>query len=95
MKRWALIVSGVVSSVVTQDNRPTVDGLWVECTGQVGPRWTWDGANFARPPEPPPATAKLRAARLALIAVGKELKGPLDLTPQQVESLFVDPNSLN
>lgn len=52
MSRWALVIAGVVSTVVDQAQQPAVDlgGQWVDITGQhVGPGYTYNGAVFAAP----------------------------------------------
>jgi hypothetical protein len=54
MKRWAQIKNGVVYTVVEQDTQPQIEGIWVECSLQIGPGWLYDGTNFSPPPPPPP-----------------------------------------
>lgn len=46
--RWALIENGVVSLITNQDDKPTIDGLWVEC-GDAGPGWIYQDGNFSQP----------------------------------------------
>lgn len=52
MKRWALIVNGVVDMIVEQDSQPQISGVWVECSASVGPGWLYDGNTFSPPPPP-------------------------------------------
>lgn len=56
MNRYALVESGSVTTVVEQDDTPTLPGLWVDITGMhIGPNDLYDGANFTKyvpPPEP-------------------------------------------
>lgn len=61
MKRWANVFGGVVSLVVDQDSMPTINGVWVEITGQnVGPGWLYNGGTFS-----PPLAAEPIITRLA------------------------------
>jgi len=46
--RWALVENGVVSLITNQDDKPTIDGLWVEC-GDAGPGWIYQDGNFSQP----------------------------------------------
>lgn len=56
MNRYALIVKGIVDTIVEQDSMPTVFGSWVDVTGMdVGPLDSYDGTSFTKyvpPPEP-------------------------------------------
>lgn len=56
MNRYALIVNGIVDTIVEQDSMPTVLGSWVDVTGMdVGPLDSYDGTSFTKyvpPPEP-------------------------------------------
>lgn len=56
MKRYALIVSNTVGTVVEQDSLPVIEGVWVECPIWVGPLDSYDKTtNTFTPYEPPPA----------------------------------------
>ena len=50
--RYALIVSGVVASVVEQAALPTIPGQWVAC-GNAGPGWTYSDSTFTAPAAAP------------------------------------------
>ncbi len=51
MKQWALVVNGVVTSVVEQSGVPRIPGTWVESTGSaVGAGSVWNGSVFSAPP---------------------------------------------
>lgn len=50
MNKYALIINGVVDSVVEQDTAPTLAGIWVDVTGlHVGPKYLYDGEDFTPP----------------------------------------------
>lgn len=49
MRRFALLLAGVVATVVEQEDAPQIEGHWVEC-GVAGPGWSFDGVTFAPPP---------------------------------------------
>lgn len=60
MKRWADVSGGIVSAVVDQDSMPTINGVWVDITGQnVGPGWLYNDGIFSPPPAAEPIITKL------------------------------------
>jgi hypothetical protein len=53
MKHWALIEGNIVSTITEQENKPEIDGIWVECPYEYGPGCKYIGGEFF-PPDPPP-----------------------------------------
>lgn len=49
MRRWAMIQSGQVATVVVQDTKPAIAGTWAEIGGQFGPGDRFDGVYFSKP----------------------------------------------
>jgi hypothetical protein len=49
MKRWALIVNDKIDNVVEQEDQPSIEGNWVECTGEsVGPNDSYVLGEFVK-----------------------------------------------
>lgn len=72
MARFAIIDAGRVTNVVEADEGFAQTQGWLPA-GDAAPGWLWDGAQFAPPPEPPPAVpaaVTMRQARLALLGAG-------------------------
>ena len=88
--RYALIVGGVVASVVEQASLPTIPGQWVAC-GNAGPGWTYSDSTFTAPAAAPDLrhitgyafkmrmTAAERIAIRAAAAVSAEVADFMDL----------------
>jgi hypothetical protein len=75
MNRWALIENGLVNLVTEQNQKPEIDGVWVQCADSIGPGWTYDGAQFHAPPvvDPPtpPKTEEEKLAEATAAAIAK------------------------
>jgi hypothetical protein len=57
MGRYAIIKSNIVDGIAIADGPLETNGTWIcvdNVVPQPGPRWSYDGENFAPPPPPPP-----------------------------------------
>jgi len=84
MRRWALLENNIVVLITEQDDKPSLDGVWVECLSNAGPLWTYDGTSFSEPvPAPIPAIITKVAFRFRM--TDAEYVGVLSAAKTDVE----------